>query len=312
VTTVERTTIRFDSPLLEGVELPWFDIRGDAGGPALALIAGVHGCEYSSIAAVGEVVRSLEHEELAGRVLAVPVVNLSAFRTRTPFVTPEDGKNLNRCFPGRAEGTFSDVLAHELSEWLFAEGDYFIDLHGGDLVEALEPFVLFDESPVVDKARAMALAFGLPYAISSPGAERIEGTTVAAAADAGIPALVAEAGGRGLLEEHATGLLAQGTRNVLRSLGILSGDPEPAPRTTIFRRFLWLYSPVEGWWEPAVRVGEEVAAGARLGRVRDLHGRETAEIVARHSGVVLFMTSVPPVQEQGILMGLGVEPIEPA
>ena len=312
MTSVERTTISFESPRLAELELPCFDARGDADGPTLTLIAGVHGCEYSSIAAVGELVRRLEGADLSGRVRAIPVVNLTAFRTRTPFVTPEDGKNLNRCFPGGADGTYSEVLAHELFERVFKASDYLIDLHGGDLVEALEPFVLFDESPVVERARSMAVAFALPYAICSTRAERIEGTTVAAAADAGIPALVAEAGGRGLLEGAATHLLADGTENVLRSVGMLPGDPKPAGPITFFRRFLWFYSPAAGWWEPAVEVGEEVGEGACLGRVRDLLGQELTEIAAPDAGVVLFMTSVPPVQEQGILMGLGVEPMAAA
>jgi uncharacterized protein len=308
VTTIDRAPIRFDAPLLAELELPCFDVRGDADGPTLALIAGVHGCEYSSIAAVGEVVRSLAQAELAGRVVAVPVVNVSAFRTRTPFVSPEDGKNLNRCFPGRPDGTYSEALAHHLFERVFSESNYVIDLHGGDLVEALEPFVLYDESPVEEAARSMAAVFGLPYAICSPRAERIEGTTIAAAADAGIPGMVAEAGGRGLLESSATRVLARGVENVLRSVGMLPGEPETTGGTTLFRRFLWLYSPAEGWWEPAVQVGDEVAAGSEIGRVRDLLGQELAPVVTPDSGVVLFMTSVPAVQEQGIIMGLGVEP----
>jgi predicted deacylase len=311
MTTVERTNIRFASPLLAGLELPCYDVRGSEG-PTLTLIAGVHGCEYSSIAAVGEVVLRLERVELRGGVRALPVVNLSAFQTRTPFVTPEDGKNLNRCFPGRADGSYSEVLAHGLFEQVFAGSDYLIDLHGGDLVEALEPFVLIDESPVEEHARSMAIAFGLPYGICSERAERIEGTTVAAAADAGIPALVAEAGGRGLLEQSATDTLALGTMNVLRSVGMLPGQPEPTHATTFFRRFLWLYSPAAGWWEASVQVGDEVAAGAQIGRVRDLLGQELSQIVAPEAGVVLFMTSVPPVQENGVLMGLGVRPMAPA
>ena len=304
---IAPTPLRFDSPALGSLEVPRFDVRG-GDGPTLALIAGVHGCEYSSIAAVGEVVRRLERQKLAGRVIAVPVVNVSAFRTRTPFVTPEDGKNLNRCFPGRPDGTFSEALAHSFFTEVIARSDYLVDLHGGDLVEALEPFVLFDESPVDAAARSMAAAFGLRYAICAPRAERIEGTTVAAAADAGIPALVAEAGGRGLLEETAVRALADGVENVLRSIAMLPSEPARTVETTIFRRFLWLYSPVDGWWQPAVQVGDAVERGAALGSVRDLLGEEIERVVAPGPGIVLFMTSVPAVAEQGILMGLGVEP----
>jgi predicted deacylase len=306
VTTVGRAPIRFDSTVLDGLEIPSFDVRGDDG-PTLTLIAGVHGCEYSSIAAVREVVRKLETQNLSGRVIALPVANVSAFRTRTPFVTPEDGKNLNRCFPGNADGTYSEALAHYLFE-LVSRGDYLIDLHGGDLVEALEPFVLYDESTVEDAARSMAMAFGLRYAICSPRGERIEGTTVAAAADAGIPGIVAEAGGRGLLEHEATRALVQGVENVLHSVGMLAGERTATEGTTLFRRFFWLYSPADGWWEPTVQVGQGVDEGTVLGRVLDLLGDELEQIVTPHPGVVLFMTSVPAIQKEGILMGLAVEP----
>ena len=275
-------------------------------GPTLAVTAGVHGCEYSSIAAVGDVVRALEGQQLAGRVVAIPVVNGSAFANRTPFVTPEDGKNLNRCFPGRPDGTYSEALAHHVFEEVISKCDYLIDLHGGDMVEALEPFVLFDESPVEDAARAMAKAFGLPYAICQPRADRIEGTTVAAAADAGIPAMVAEAGGRGLLEDDARRVLSQGVVNVVRSIGMLPAAAGAPVETTVFRRFLWLYSPAQGWWEPAVRVGDSVKKGHDLGGVRMILGQEFEQVTAPDGGVVLFMTSVPAVMENGILLGLGV------
>ncbi len=222
-------------------------------------------------------------------------------------MTPEDGKNLNRCFPGRADGTYSEALAHHVFEEVISKCDYLIDLHGGDMVEALEPFVLFDESPVEDAARAMAKAFGLPYAICQPRADRIEGTTVAAASDAGIPAMVAEAGGRGLLEDDARRVLSEGVVNVMRSIGMLPAAASAPMETTVFRRFLWLYSPEQGWWDPAVRVGESVEAGRVLGTVRTILGEEIEQITAPDGGVVLFMTSVPAVAQNGILLGLGVE-----
>jgi predicted deacylase len=300
---IARSSFHFDSPVLGELVLPYFEVTG-RDGPTLALIAGVHGCEYSSIAAVRDVVRAVEAEELAGRVVAIPVVNWTAFAKRTPFVTPEDGKNLNRCFPGRADGTYSEALAHHVFGAVSA-ADYLIDLHGGDFVESLEPFVLYDESPVEETARAMAKAFGLQYAICSAREDRIEGTTVAAAADIGLPAIVAEAGGRGLLEDEARRALSNGVLNVMRSLEMLHSAPEQTGSTTVFRRFVWLYSQADGWWEPTLGVGDSVEAGAELGAVRSVLGEELERVVAPDSGVVLFMTSVPSVAEHGILMGIG-------
>src|SRR2546426_9373837 len=111
---IDRRTIRFDHALLEGLELPCFEAAGGGDGPHLCLLAGIHGGEYSSIAAVVRFMNTLDTSELDGRITAVPIVSMSSFRARTAFVVPQDGKNLNRCFPGSPDGTFSDVLAHHV------------------------------------------------------------------------------------------------------------------------------------------------------------------------------------------------------
>ena len=97
---IERRTIFFPDERLSGVEHPAFEARGSRDGPRVALIGGVHGCEYSSIAAVTRFMNELGTEELAGSITAVPVVSMQSFLQRSPFVVPEDGKNLNRSFPG--------------------------------------------------------------------------------------------------------------------------------------------------------------------------------------------------------------------
>src|SRR6478735_5065242 len=184
-----RTTIS-----LGGHDVPAFESRGTADGPRVAVLGGVHGCEYSSIAAVIRLMRGLgEH---AGTVVGVPVVSMDSFTQRSPFVVPEDGKNLNRAFPGNPDGSYTDRLAHDIFTQLIEPADAVLDLHGGDLVEALEPFALYH-----DDARELALAFGLPYVVDSTGS--LEGSTSGAAAKAGTLGVLAEAGGIGQLTEDA-------------------------------------------------------------------------------------------------------------
>ena len=306
---IERTLIRFEHELLEGMELPCFEATGASDGPHVTLIGGIHGGEYSSIAAVIRFMRALDPNELSGRITAVPVVSMPSFRARLAFVLPEDGKNLNRCFPGDPDGTFGDVLAHAVFERLIAPADALLDLHGGDMVEALEPFALYDESAVEDRARELAIAFGLPYVVRNRAAGApIGGTTSAAAATAGVPAVTAEAGGCGLLEEEAVRLLTDGVGEALRRLGMLPGEPRP-PREGIrtVGRFVWLRSTAEGWWEPAVRAGEEVAESALLGTVKNLYGDVVEEILSPDAGVPLFITSSPAVGTDGLLLGLGAD-----
>jgi len=303
----EHRALRFDADALADVELPCLVARGAADGPHLLLLAGIHGCEYSSIAAVLRFMGGLDTRELTGTVTAVPVANIPAFEARTPFVTPQDGKNLNRCFPGSHEGTFSDVLARAIFDELIVASDVLLDLHGGDQVEALEPFTLYDESPVEDRARALAVTYGLSYVVrATASGAPISGTTSSAAAAAGVPAVIAEAGGRGLLEESAVRLHVDGLTNVLRHLEMLPGEPAP-PSSTMrtVERFVWLRCGNGGWWEPTVDAGAEVAGGSRLGVVRTLYGDVLEEVLSPDDGVVLFLTVSPAVQADGLLLGLG-------
>jgi predicted deacylase len=309
---IERRTIRFDHELLRDVEHPAFEARGSGDGPHVALIGGVHGCEYSSIAAVVRVMSELDTDELSGSVTAVPIVSMQSYERRSPFVVPEDGKNLNRSFPGSAEGTYTDALAHCIFDELIAPADVLIDLHGGDMVEALEPFTIYEASPVERAADALAVAFGLPYVVrEAPKPGGLGGMTSSAAAAAGIPAIIAEAGGCGQLESDAVQLLADGVRNALRQLGMLPGAPAPPPAPLQrVGRFDWLTSHGGGWWAPAVRAGDEVVAGVLLGRVHDLWGDVIEEVRSPADGVVLFLTTSPAVKSEGLLLGLGAE-LEP-
>ena len=129
---VTRSWLRFRSPALADVAVPLFEARGARDGPTLTLLAGIHGCEYASMAAVRAFMRDIERAPLSGRIRALPIVDLSAFRTRSPFVSPADGKNLNRCFPGDPAGTVTDQLAHEVFTSLILGSDAVVDLHAGD------------------------------------------------------------------------------------------------------------------------------------------------------------------------------------
>src|SRR6201996_2235388 len=141
---------------LAGLTVPFVEVTGSADGPPLTVIAGVHGCEYASMDGVRRWLRTLEGRALRGRVRAVPVLNVTAFATRSPFVVPEDGKNLNRAFPGDPDGTLADRLAYDAFNQLISGSDAYVDAHCGDMVEALEPFALYEAGAAQDMARELA------------------------------------------------------------------------------------------------------------------------------------------------------------
>ncbi len=312
---------------LAGLEVPAIEIRGAHDGPTLALIAGVHGCEYSSMAGLRRFAHGLDHQSLRGRILAVPILNLPSFWSRTPFVVPDDGKNLNRCFPGDPAGTLTERLAHDVFEQIIRSADALVDLHAGDQPEALEPFAIYDAGPAERDARQLALAYGVGYVIrQEPGPDRaVAGSSSAAAAAIGVPAIIAEAGGCGLVDRAAVRRHVDGLGGVLSALHMLPApSSSPAspddgvgatPPPVELDRFVWLRAGTAGWWEAAVEVGTHVLAGQLLGTITTLDGGAVIEEVRSPAdGVPMFVTTSPAVADDGLLLGLGASttPLLPA
>jgi uncharacterized protein len=295
---------------LVGSEVPYLEFGSRTLGPSVTLIAGVHGCEYSSMLGLRRFLGDLDEAELQGHITAVPILNLASFQTRTPFVVPHDGLNLNRCFPGNPAGSFTERLAAAVFDQLVRPADAALDLHCGDQVEALAPFTLYDASAVEEEARALALAYGLPHLIRMERSDSpIAGTSSAAAAEIGIPAITAEAGGCGLVDETSVQAHVDGLQRVFAHLGMLPATGATSPPPEELNRFAWLRSRNAGWWTPSVSVGDHLAAGSRLGTVSPLLGGvqfDDEQIVTPDPGVVIFITTSPAVAADGLVLGLGV------
>ena len=304
---MEELTLALDDLPGDPVEIPYARIEGRAGdGPHLTVVAGVHGCEYTGMAAVMRLLDRLDPGSLRGTVTAVPIVNQPAFWSRSAFVVPADGKNLNRCFPGDPAGSYTEVLAHAIFTRLIEPSDYLLDLHAGDLPEGLEPFSLFEESDVEDRSRRLALAYGLGHVVRQSRASRtVGGSTSSAAADVGIPAIIAEVGANGICDEASVERHLRGVLAVCAELGMLDDDGAPVSAPPVeYDGWIWLRSPVRGFWQPAVVTGRDVAEGDLLGVLLDPLGRELDRVLAPAAGCPLFLTTSPAVVADGLLLGL--------
>ena len=306
----ERRALAFDTPVLSDCTWPYFAISGAHDGPTLCVIAGIHGAEYPPIDALMRFCRGLDPAQLHGRIVAVPVVNLPAFWERTPFVCPRDGKNPNRVFPGKADGSYTEVLAYHIFNTVIRQGNYLIDLHCGDLVEELMPFTLTHQSgrpQVDDAAQDLAMTFGLPYVIVEPPAGgAVSGSTDIAAATAGIPAIVAEVGGIGQLTKDAVDMHLRGLQRILQQLRMVDGQPEPQTGQTLVRGFEWVRAERGGFFRKAIGAGDRLHKGDPIGEMVDLWGEPQAEITSPVAGVVLFATTSPAIADNGLLAGIGV------
>ncbi len=284
--------------------LPMWVINGAGPGPTLAVTGGVHAAEYASIAAALELGRNLEAKDLYGRIVVIPVLNVPGFSARSIYVFPLDGKNLNRVFPGKADGTASEQVAHWVFQNVMKQADYYVDLHGGDLIEALVPFTIFYRSgnkEVDETSLEMAKVFGIHYLVRS----ETPGSAYSSAASAGIPSILAEAGGQGIWPPEDVARLTGGMNRLMRHLKILAGpEPEPLPYT-LLDQFLWLRSAHEGFWYPTVAVGDTVKKGQTLGDVKNCEGDILQTAVSPADGRVLFIVSSLAINDNDPLLAVG-------
>src|SRR5947209_5642994 len=272
------------------VEVPVVAINGVDDGPRVGITGGIHGAEYVGIEAVRRLAMELQPAQVAGSLVIVPVANTTAFFRRSIYTSGMDDNNLNREFPGDASGDASQALADWLFHTIIEPSQYYIDMHGGDMIEALVPFVLYlgsENREVEEAARQMAIASGLPRVMRS----LTQGSTYAAATAAGIPAILSEIGGQGVWSEELVEQHVEGTRRVLRHLGVLEGDLAPVGTQLFYDTFSWVRSDVNGLFHPAVEVGETVQHGQRLGRVVDYFGRPLQTFSAPVAGEVVFLVT---------------------
>ena len=137
--------LRLKATLADGEEriiaTPIFSFARDDG-PTIVLTAGVHGDEYEGQVALSELARELRIADISGRVIIMPMVNAPACHAGQRN-TPIDGLNLNRAFPGRADGPFTSRLAHFIETELYARADYAADFHCGGAILHFLPSTLF-------------------------------------------------------------------------------------------------------------------------------------------------------------------------
>lgn len=294
--------------------LPYFIIRGEQDGPTLCITSGVHGTEYPGIAASLKLYQELDVTKLAGTIIGCPMCNYEAFVARSMFVNPLDQKNLNHVFPGNPQGTITDIIATTLLTEFVSWSDYHIDMHSGDSIEHLYPYVFYHKShnETIDEiSKQMAEAYALDYVavtelFGSGASDR--GNFYSSSSEHGIPCIQPEIGGIGLVEEKTKMLHYQGVINVLVHLNMLLDYPITTCENAIpLESFFRLYSKNNGVFYSYVSPGEKIVKGQLLATITDYHGEVTLEtFTAKDNGVVLWVMSSLATKNADTLMAIGV------
>jgi predicted deacylase len=270
--------------------------RGARPGPTLCVVAGVHGDEINGPEIARRVFAASRPEALSGTLLVVPAANAHGFRTGNRYMA--DRRDLNRSFPGSRRGSVASLVAHALFSNVIRRCEVLIDLHTGSFFRTNLPQIRVDLS----HARALEIArhFGVGIVL---GGEGPRSSLRREAMEAGIPAVIYEAGEplRFQVEEIERGV--EGVHNVMAFLGMRERPPGEPPLTRVYRKSSWVRVPVGqgGVFIPEVPLGTQVKEGDLLGNVTSPDDDAVHPIRAPYPGEVIGM-AVPSI----VLSGYGV------
>jgi predicted deacylase len=281
------------------VKMPVVVIHGTKKGPVLCLTAGIHGDELNGIEIVRDVLETNSPEGLAGTIVGVPILNLFGFWNQSRYLP--DRRDLNRHFPGRPAGSTASRIAFKVWNDVITKCTHLIDFHTGSHHRSNLPQVRADlRKPVIEK---FARAFHAEVTVHNPGQR---GTLRFEAAQAGIPAILYEAGEpmRFQRREIRSGVI--GVQNVMVALGMRGGqDIEPKTSST-FLETRWVRAQQGGIAEIYPSLGEVVEKGDVVGVVSDPLRRTKGTLIAPFSGRVIGKVLAPTVIPGIAVLHLGI------
>ena len=284
------------------VEIPIYVVKNGIG-PTLLLTGGVHGDEYEGQIAISRLAHNLKPEEIQGRLILMPVVNVPAALNSTR-TSPIDGRDLNRCFPGNPNGTFSEMLAHFMDSRIVPLADASVDLHtAGHSAECTPSTNMhYVADPALrEKTLAAAAAFGAPYNVVFWGVD--EGATLTSCVERrNILSLGTEIGGWGRVSVEGVRIGERGVRNMLKHLGMMAGKPETAQRSgapgtrhmMVRDPACYSFAPTNAVFEPRHVAGDVVETGQSAGFFHFVEDLDHAPIELRYAASgVLWMAAGP-------------------
>ena len=299
-----------DLPDGQPMAIPVTIVQGAEDGPVLWLHGCVHGNEYCGAYIIQAFLRALEPGKLRGSVVALPFLNLTASQ-RNQRMSPFEGYNvgdMNRCFPGKADGGLTDQMGHVVWTALKRHATHLVDFHTALTPDTHWSLIAGHDGKVRSVGMDMARAFGFSPCLPTPPGT-LTGSAMMAAGAAGIPALIIEAGGIGSAFSPAT--VEDGAarlRNVARQLDMLPEKPTDHGKLTLLSNFAWCKSAHGGLFKPAVRCGQPIKKGAVIGAIYNTHGEKIAAERAPATGVVLAVNPGPLLPQGDILVHIGLDP----
>ncbi|MFK8139331.1 MAG: succinylglutamate desuccinylase/aspartoacylase family protein [Bdellovibrionales bacterium] len=275
------------------LSIPVEIIRGKEPGPILFISAAMHGDEINGTEIIKRILNRKIYKNLKGTLIAVPIVNVFGFNTRSRYLP--DRRDLNRSFPGSKNGSLAGRLAHLFMKEIVKKCTHGIDLHTGALNRTNLPQI----RACLDDAETLSIAkeFGVPVLLHS---QLRDGSLREAARKKDIPMLLFEGGEALRFEEEVIRAGVRGCLSVMKKIGMIPSakiSSSSKPKNFISRGSYWVRAPHSGTFSLKKKIGAHVADSSLLAVISDPFGRNKHEVRANEGGIIIGMSTIPLVNK---------------
>ena len=283
------------------VKIPIHIRRAEEDGPVVFVTAALHGDEINGTGAIRELVQDADFKLQRGSVIFVPVLNLLAFDRHSRYLP--DRRDLNRSFPGTANGSLAGRMARIIFDEIVSRCDYGIDLHTASVRRTNYPNVRGDmTNPDVKR---LAEAFGSEIILNGKGPA---GAFRREAYSGGCPTIIMEGGEVWKVEPGIVESAVRGVKNVLRDLEMLEGEPESPDYQVIVNKSTWVRAERGGFLKFHIKPGDIIEKDQPIATNTTLLGRERSMLYSPFDAVVIGMTTLPAISPGEPICNLGMLP----
>ncbi|WCM41105.1 succinylglutamate desuccinylase/aspartoacylase family protein [Flavobacterium sp. CBA20B-1] len=265
------------------LKIPIIVSRSVYEGPTVLLTAGLHGDELTGIEIVRQIIRKGLNYPERGTIICMPLVNVFGFVNQSRDFP--DGRDLNRVFPGSANGSLASRFAYRIMNDVIPTVDYVIDFHAGGRSRFNAPQIRIE--PNNKELDDLADAFSTQFLLYS---NNIDGSFRSSCDKLGKKYLLFE-GGKAL--DINTSIIEEGIKGTVRFLDKLQmlhknfSVEKPNKKMIYIENSTWIRAQYSGLLHNFTPNGTFVKEGAILGIITDPYGLVEEPILAPNDGYII-------------------------
>lgn len=276
------------------LDVPIIIERSKKPGPTVLFTAGIHGDEVNGVEIVRQIIAKGINKPKRGTIICVPIINVFGFLNMDRLFP--DGRDLNRVFPGSANGSLASRVAQFVMTEIVPHVDFVMDFHtgGADRFNAAQIRIVKNTPRLTE----LAHVFGAPFIYYS---ENINKSFRNACHKIGVPMLLFEGGKSFNIHSTITNTGVNGAKRILHHLEMLNSKfkvSKPKKEAIIINQSRWLRAKFSGMFKAIVIINSKVEKGQVIGNITDPYGSFNHFVKAPNEGYI-FNINESPIVYQG-------------